>query len=68
MFPLNNLARTELTCMYEDKHTSFWSEMLSGASPTNGILIEFEIQWIFVMRWSMIYSADHNKTLHTSWQ
>ena len=40
----------------------------SGARPTNVILIEFEMQWNFVMPSSIIYSTDHNEIMHTSIQ
>ena len=39
-----------------------------GNSPTNNILIKFEIQWSFVMFFFITYAADHNEIVHTSRQ
>ena len=36
--------------------------------PANDILIEFEIQWNFVMRFIIICAPDHNEILHISRQ
>ena len=40
----------------------------SGARPTNGISIEFKIQWNFVMLLFIPYLADRKEVLHTSRQ
>ena len=37
----------------------------AGASPTNDISIEFEIQWKFVMFLFITYSANKNEILQT---
>ena len=40
-----------------------------GACPTNGISIEFKIQWNYVMlSFINVHSTYHNKILHTSQQ
>ena len=40
----------------------------NDARPTNDTVIEFEIQWKFVMHLFIKYLADHNEILHTSRQ
>ena len=52
-------------CIAEDVTNDMPS---SGARPTNGISIEFEIRPKFAVLWFEIYSADHNEILHTSRQ
>ena len=41
---------------------------IPGIHTTNPILIEFEIQWNFVMLLLITYLADHNEILHMSRQ
>ena len=43
-------------------------ESLSGARPTNGISIEFEIRSKYGALWFKICSTEHNEILHTSRQ
>ena len=42
-----------------------WSHAEPGTHPTNNILVEFEIQWKFVMLFIITHSADHKEILHT---
>ena len=44
------------------------SEGHPSATPTSGILIEFEIRLMFEMLWFKMCSADHNINRHTSRQ
>ena len=39
-----------------------------GPRPTNDISIDLEIRSKFQVQWFKMYSTDHNKILHTSWQ
>ena len=40
----------------------------AGTHPTNDISIEFKIRPKVTMPWLKMYSTDHNKILHMSWQ
>ena len=49
-------------------HDSLIQQVRSGARPTNGISIEFEIRPNFVVLQFKKYTTDHNEIVHTSRQ